>query len=103
MKVIEYLEGRYATREVPYGVVYKWLPECIVVECRCGAKPTLKASSTICSGCGVDHANIVRRELNGSRNGSSQKTVDELLHPWRFTKREGVRLPNGVVVEDLYD
>ncbi len=102
MKVIEYLEGRYAAQEVPFGVVYKWSPEGVVMECKCGARPTLTASRTICSGCGVDHANVVRRELNGSRNGS-QKTVDKVLHPWRGTKREGVGLHFGVVVEDVYD
>ena len=103
VKVIEYLEGHYTTQEAPFGVVYKWSPEGIVMECRCGAKPTLTASRTICSGCGVDHAKIVRRELNGSQNGSSQKKGDKVHHPWHFTKREDVGLHFGVVVEDVYD
>ena len=90
MKVIEYLEGRYAAQEEPFGVAYKWSPERVVVECRCGARPTLTVSRTICGGCGVDHALIARREL--SRR--SQTTVDKVLHPWRHAgDREGAGLP----------
>jgi len=85
VKVIEYLEGHYIAQEEPFGMAYKWSPEGVVVECRCGARPTLMATRTICSGCGIDHVRIVRRELNGSKNGS-QKTVDEVLHPWRYRK-----------------
>lgn len=89
MKVIEYLEGRYAAQEEPFGIVYKWSPECVVVECECGARPTFTASMTICGGCGVDHALIARRGLGGSR-----MTVDKVLHPWRYAgNREGYGLP----------
>jgi hypothetical protein len=41
-KVIEYLQGRYAAQEKPFGVVYRWSLE-RVVECKCGARPTLTA------------------------------------------------------------
>ncbi len=89
MKVIEYLEGRYTAQEEPFGVAYKWSPERVVIECKCGARPTLTATMSICSGCGVDNALIARRELNGS-----QKTVDKVLHPWRYAgDREGAGLP----------
>jgi hypothetical protein len=89
VKVIEYLEGHYTTQEEPFGVVYKWSPERVVVECKCGARPALTASMTICSGCGLDHRLIARRELNGS-----QMTVDKVLHPWRYAKdREDAGLP----------
>ncbi len=90
MKVIEYLEGRYTTQEEPFGVVYKWTPERVVVQCKCGVRPTLTASMSICSGCGVDHALIARQELNGSH----EMTVDKVLHPWRYAgNREGYGLP----------
>ncbi len=89
MKVIEYLEGRYAAQEEPFGIVYKWSPERVVMECKCGAKPTLMASTTICSGCGVDYALIARRELS-----RPQMIVDKVLHPWRYAgDREGAGLP----------
>ena len=90
MKVIEYLEGRYTAQEEPFGVAYKWSPERVVIECKCGARPTLTATMTVCSGCGVDHALITRRELNGSQ----KKTEDKVLHPWRYAgDREGAGLP----------
>ena len=90
MKVIEYLEGHYTTHEEPFGVVYKWSPERVVVECKCGARPALTASMTICGGCGLDHARTARQELNGSR----EMTVDKVLHPWRYAKdREDAGLP----------
>ena len=89
MKVIEYLEGCYSAQEEPLGVSYRWSPERIVVECKCGARPTLTASRTTCSGCGADQAFISRRELNGPH-----KTADEVLHPWRYAgDRAGVGLP----------
>jgi hypothetical protein len=89
VKVIEYLEGRYTAQEEPFGVAYKWSPEHVVIECKCGARPTLTATMTICSGCGVDHALIARRELNGSH-----KTEEKVLHPWRYAgDREGAGLP----------
>ncbi len=40
LQVTEYLQGRYTAQEKPFGVVYRWSPE-RVVECRCGARPTL--------------------------------------------------------------
>ena len=46
------------SQEVPFGVVYKWSTGCVVVECECGASTTLTASTGICSGCGVDHADV---------------------------------------------
>ncbi len=90
MKVIEYLQGGYAAQEEPFGVVYRWSPERVVIECKCGARPTLTASMTTCSGCGLDHGLFTRREFDGSR-----MTVDEVLHPWRYVEeeREGAGLP----------
>ncbi len=91
MKVIEYLEGRYTAQEEPFGVAYKWSAERIVVECECGSRPTLTASTSICSGCGLEHALIAGQELNGSRD---EMTVDKVLHPWRYAgNREGYGLP----------
>jgi hypothetical protein len=90
VNVIEYLEGHYTSHEEPFGVVYKWSPERVVVECKCGARPALTASMTICGGCGLDHARTARQELNGSR----EMTVDKVLHPWRYAKdRKGASLP----------
>jgi hypothetical protein len=97
VKVIEYLQGGYTAQEEPFGVAYKWSPEGVVIQCECGARPTLRATMTICSGCGVDHALIARRELNGSQQQQQQQqqtSVDKVLHPWRYAgDREGAGLP----------
>ncbi len=83
-RIVERLEGHYEAQEMPFGVVYKWSPESVVIECECGARPSLTASKTICGGCGVDYALVARRELNGS-----QSTVDKVLHPWRYAGDRG--------------
>jgi hypothetical protein len=88
VEVIERTEGRYDTYEVEFGTVYRWCPECVVVECDCGERPTLTASMTICSGCGADHVAAVQ-ELN------TRQLTDETVHPWRYDaereeQREGV-------------
>ena len=80
MKVIEYLEGHYTAQEEPFGVAYKWSPKRVVIECECGARPTLTSLVSICSGCAIDHALSTRQELNESR----EMTVDKVLHPWRY-------------------
>jgi len=86
MEVIERTDGRYEAYEVGFGKVYRWCPECVVVECDCGERPTLTASMTICSRCGADHAVIVQEELN------SRQLKDEMAHPWRYdTEREEER------------
>ncbi len=90
MKVIEYLEGHYTAQEEPFGVAYKWSPERVVIECECGARPTLTSFVSICSGCGMDHALSARQELNGSW----EMTVDKVLHPWRYAgDRENYGVP----------
>lgn len=91
-RVIERIEGCYVAQEEPFGVSYKWSPECFVIECECcGTRTTLTASRAVCSGCGVDHADIVRREMNYFSQG---KVGEARLHPWRYAgDREGVGLP----------
>lgn len=74
--VIERTGGRYEIQDVEFGKVYKWCPECVVVECSCGRTPTLTSSVTTCQ-CGADHATVVREELDAKRPG------EEPPHPWR--------------------
>ena len=75
-KLIERVEAHYEVQEVEMGKVYRWHPESIVVECYCGKKPTLTASTNACSECGADHRTIVEEVLEGSGE-------DEVYHPWR--------------------
>jgi hypothetical protein len=46
----EHTEAGYDVQEVEMGEVYTWRPESIVVECDCGERPTLTASTTTCGG-----------------------------------------------------
>src|SRR3954452_10151657 len=78
-QIIERLEGRYEAQEVPFGVVYRWCPENLILECECGEIMMISTSSTlICSRCGVNHTANLRAEPAAERSG------DKVLHPWRY-------------------
>lgn len=79
--VIGRAEGRYETEEVEFGKVYRWCPECVVIQCACGERLVLTSSTTSCK-CGVDHGAVVREELSARRSGSRN------LHPWREGTRD---------------
>jgi len=88
MQVIERTEGHYDVQEVEFGTVYRWCPECVVVECCCGESPTLTRSESTCPACGAEHAAIIREELSARRVG------DETIHPWHYAEnRQEVGLP----------
>ena len=87
MEVIERVAGHYEAQDVEFGRVYRWCPECVVVECDCGERQVFDCSSTVCE-CGMDHVDYIREELSTRRLG------DEELHPWRYARdREGAGLP----------
>jgi hypothetical protein len=89
--ILERTEGHYDVQEVEFGMVYRWCPESVVVECDCGEKLTLTGSVTICRCCGVDHAGMLREE--GEVAGHRQ-SGDEALHPWRYAgDREDAGIP----------
>lgn len=72
MRIIERTEAHYRTHEVMYGKVYRWRPECVLVECDCGELLTLANSTELCR-CGADYAAITQ----------------ELADRWR-EKKEGL-------------
>lgn len=77
---LERTEGRYERQEVKFGKVYRWCPEHVKIECECGERLLLTAtSSTTCPRCGADHTAIFREELNVGRS-----RTDGTLHPWRY-------------------
>ena len=79
--------GRYEVQKLEFGMVYRWRPERVVIECACGARLTLTASATTCK-CGADHKVIAREEL------SDRRLEDQALHPWRHAgDREDRGLP----------
>src|SRR5918997_704220 len=79
-KVIERLQPRYEVQDVELGEVYKWRPERIVLECRCGHTLSLTASNTSCAECSTDHEQAVTEASNRDRRHQS----DHTLHPWRY-------------------
>jgi hypothetical protein len=79
----EHTEAHYDVQEVEMGQVYTWHPESIVVECDCGERPTLSASTITCEACGADHEAAVREGLDDERLG------DEAAHPWSYVKDRG--------------
>ena len=88
MHVIERTEGHYDVEEVRFGTVYRWCPECVVVECDCGQRATLTRLESVCPRCGADHAAIVQQELAAHRVG------DETMYPWHYAEnRQEVGLP----------
>ena len=88
MRIIERIGGYYEAQEVPFGVVYRWCPDYLLLQCGCGKMLTLTCFMSTCSECGTDHAIIVQEELAG------QCSEDEALHPWRYAgHREGLGLP----------
>jgi hypothetical protein len=87
-KVIDSIGGSFEPQEVPLGVVYKWHPGYVLLECGCGEGLTLTCSTTNCGECGADHAAVVQEELAG------QCWEEEALRPWRYAEdRKGLGLP----------
>jgi hypothetical protein len=78
--ILERVEARYDVIESEFGVVYKWCPASIVVECGCGERVSLTSRSiAVCPGCGKDHEDIIREELEAA----GRLREEEAKHPWR--------------------
>jgi hypothetical protein len=89
MTTIERTEGHYDVQEVEFGRVYRWCPECVVLECYCGKRLTLTSSMTTCNECKADHAALVREEL-----AAAERLEDQILRPWRYAgDREDASIP----------
>ena len=85
MRIVERIAGHYDAEEVEFGRVYTWHPECVVAECECGRRATLKRSDvvedsvTACE-CGQDYTARIREELVSDPLDEEDKAV----HPWRY-------------------
>ncbi len=63
------IEGHYDVQEVPFGTVYRWLPE----------HNFLKGGAY---------------KTSGAEEQANRRFADEALHPWRYVEdREGAGLP----------
>ena len=84
-QIIKRVEAHYEAREVPFGKVYEWHPAYIALECDCGEKVTLTATSTVtnCGRCGADLGGFVHdiQEREGH-------LPDNLTHPWFYDAQE---------------
>jgi hypothetical protein len=87
MKTIEHVEAHYESREMPFGKAYEWHPAHVIVECECGEKATLTATSTTttCSRCGTD------LDVDGFLDDIQEREgrlPDRLTHPWFYDAKE---------------
>jgi hypothetical protein len=85
-QIVERIQARYESREMPFGKLYQWHPARVALECDCGEKVTLEATSsttTTCCRCGADLGSFVR-DIKG-REG---RLPDTLTHPWFYDARE---------------
>ncbi len=77
--ILERVQARYESREMPFGRVYQWRNARVALECECGEEATLTATSTVtaCRRCGADLGAFVRdlREREA-------RLPDGLAHPW---------------------
>ena len=87
-RIIQSIAGGYEAQEVPFGTVYRWCPECVVLECDCGLRPTLTGATTTCERCGADHAAFVRDYITLIQDDLAADHLprDEATHPWRYRR-----------------
>ena len=85
VKIVERVEAHYENREMPFGKVYAWHPAYVTLECGCGKKVTLNATSatSTCGRCGADLGTFIY-ELREREGG----LPDNLTHPWFYDARE---------------
>jgi len=85
VQILQRVEAHYQSREMPFGKVYVWNPAFVALECDCGEKVTLSATSTTstCGRCGAELGTFVN-EI-GEREG---RLPDKLTHPWFFDATE---------------
>ena len=83
-RIIEGMEAHYETYEIPFGRIYEWLPEHIIVECDCGERITLTATTTTgtCQ-CGTDHGAIVH-----DIQKHEGRLTEKIKHPWHHDAQE---------------
>src|SRR5687768_1239609 len=84
-RITESGEGHYEAREVPFGKVYEWHPAYVALECECGERLILTATSTTstCRRCGADLGTFVY-----NLREQQDRLPDRLTHPWFYDAKE---------------
>ena len=83
-KIVERVEGHYEVSESPFIRNYEWHPAYVTLECGCGERFTLTASSTTATcRCGTDYRALIRdiQEREG-------QLADKSTHPWHHDAQE---------------
>ena len=85
VQIVERGEAHYESREIPFGKIYEWHPAYVALECDCGERMTLYATSTTttCSRCGADLGTFVH-----DIRARESRLPDELTYPWFHDARE---------------
>jgi len=97
VRVIERECGHYQVREVPYGKVHDWRPECLVFECHCGERHVPPGSEIACA-CGSVCAGVPGSEDGRPEEGFSRPWLED-YEEWR-REAEDLRPENFVFVEE---
>jgi hypothetical protein len=83
-KILERIEGHYEVDEGPFSRAYVWHPAYVTLECECGERFTLTATSTTATcRCGIDHISRIR----GIQEREARLT-EKIKHPWHHDAQE---------------
>jgi hypothetical protein len=83
-KILERVEGHYEVHEGPFSRAYVWHPAYVTLECGCGERFTLTASTTTATcRCGTDYGALIR--AIEAREG---QLPDKSTHPWHHDAQE---------------
>ena len=80
VQIVERVQAHYEVHDVPFGKTYKWHPATVVLECECGQKATLSATSTIttCPRCGADLGDAFVHDINERHYSWVESCVERL-------------------------
>jgi len=94
VQLIERIEEHYEVQEVPFGRIYTWCPECLIVECDCGESLTFQMSaltdSAVVCECGTDLTTSIQVKLQGhlqEPQGQVPEDYETSHHPWYHDAR----------------
>jgi hypothetical protein len=98
-KILKHVQAHYESTEVPFGKSYEWHPAHVALECDCGEKLILSATSTMtaCRGCGAEYGAVVQRirEEDHLPNAEAQPWIYDLKERATQHKRDEAAYPEG--------
>ncbi len=83
-KILERIEGHYEVHEGPFSRAYTWHPAYVTLECDCGERFSLTATSTTATcRCGTDHSALIR-----DIEEREDQLPDKSVRPWHHDAQE---------------